>query len=653
MKKRNSPTTAAAAAVELTASTRRAVEAAATADEARRAVIPEAIPEATTEAARLAAIDAAQSPEAIAQAEATAAALEEAADKADTAATLATLEYKEAKAAEKEAPAAEKEAATEARRAAYTAARKARAAARIASDKATEARAFAVFEATRAARWKRGESVVTITRYTTAADIAAREARAAYAKAEADEATDTATRERLKAAAKQADEAAKAAAEAAPRLIFWYGVEVDTRHPARALSIAHRLTAAALAILAPLARFGFEKSAAYINPFDTDEATEAAARSIARRAAKNLVQKQGTPTQWDIYFAAISDEEHHPDFDEMIGEARAAIIEARAPEAAARATLAAVDEARRAADYISEHKHRPEARAACIAALTPAAAALVTDSPRAICRRADKAEAAARAALLPRDTRDTAALHIAATARAAYRAINSYLSDCRAVHADTRDIVSLDEIAEIIAAPLENTEAATAYKARQAAIIRAAKPLFLARLTPAQGEIFRALYVSGGEAKRAAKRLHKDDKTVREHRAALASVWRDCVIEAAPDSIEAEAAKVEAEAAKMEAEAAKTAKRARAAKRAKDKAAAPISEAADNFLHTLPAATAEAAALIARGTSYEEAAAALNKSKATIREHKARAEARTRAALIEAGREVPEAATLAEMLLMF
>lgn len=422
-------------------------------------------------------------------------------------------------------------------RAAKAAAKAARAAARAADDALnTTAAQLALMDAD--ALTRRADIVVSF-RERTAADNAAAAALKAY-RAAVDEYGESGTSESraaLKAAKAAADNAAaiaETAAASAPRYAFTMGAPAVNEHfPAAPYKAAYTIINAygARAGITPADMFVMYD----ITADETAAAVQRAARVIAKRAAYNCVDRQGTSTQWAMYNAACAGNWNAQDLADIISTAILGLLE-----------------------YVTE-----------------TAAAPADD----LISRADILRGARKAAFV---------------------AINEYLSSMRAIRADAfkyRDI-PLEQIADTTAAPADDSE----YRARRADIIRRADAAAREMLTPAEKRALSALVRTGGNERAAARKLNITNITIHETRARIAGKYAAAVDAVAGDSIELHVLRLAETAAAVDAAAARAIKLKAAAADA-ETAAALIA-----LIDSLPTAQKRAAFLIGRGNTYRAAA---------------------------------------------
>lgn len=558
-------------------------------------------------------------------------------------------------------------------RALFRAAATARQKAARLTDRAEAAREAADHANENAARIVTGREVVTICRMKTAADYFAEEAAAKYREISRDPAALLTEIEAAEKTMLSAKKAAKEAAPAAPRFGFFMGAVVNEDRPAAAVSFGHKIAADLLNVLGlstAVARVSVSLNAA-------DPALMlSAARAVAKRSATNAVLRQGTDTQWSIYFDALSGRWDAHDLSDMTAAAVDPLLFAAAP-----------------ADMLTDEKRIAAAMheaAAKLAKLSPAdtiarAAVMKTarkatgndprliEDPRKLIARAAVVDLAAEAvaALAAADSETARAEAVHLLTRAAFAAVNNYLGDCRAIRAAaTVPTVDLDSIAETVADPRSiDPDSVSEYEARKRETIRAALPVAREALTEAQEKTLAALIKTGGNEVAAARKLKRERTTIRQHRAAVARAFAAAVATVAPDSIEddvfraiAEAAEIEAAAATAEIKARRDRAKAAAAKEnaARAVAAADLAEEAAAAiraaLDAMPPAMRETADLLQKGHSKRAAAEIMQKNEKTVREAAKAAAARIVAALIKAApefekqRETLEAADLAALL---
>lgn len=554
-------------------------------------------------------------------------------------------------------------------REAFKAAKQARARAASAEDKA-EALAEEVNALTAYAdRIPTGRDLAAVVRLLTEEDKAYHAAAHDLALLECDP---NATREALKAARERraaAKKAAEAAEETAPRFAFFFGAVVNDERPTAALALGHILAAATvdrLGLTADVARI-----AVTINALDRDLAL-AAARAAAKRSAANAVLRQGTPTQWGIYNAARAGRWTDYDLADMTAATIDPILTATAPADLAKAERRAAAVMHKAAERLTSLAEADTiARAAVMQAARRACDdPRLIDDPRKMTARANVIDLAlaarAEAAKATDDLAEADAIHKAT--RAAFAAVNNHLGDCRAIRAAaTVPTVNLDDLASTLADPRSiAADSVTEYEARKRETIRAAVPVAVAEMTPAQLQTFKALIRTGGNDSAAARKTRRSRATLLEHKAAAARKIAAAVAEVAPESIEAHALAAIVETTAAEAAAALASARAAKARAAQkaisaEKAAAlaaradlaeAVAAAVAEAVEAMPPAMRETARLIAKGTGKREAARILGKNEKTVREAAKAAAARIRDAIKAAApaADVPENADLGDLL---
>jgi len=220
-----------------------------------------------------------------------------------------------------------------------------------------------------------------------------------------------------------------------------------------------------------------------------------------------------------------------------------------------------------------------------------------------------------------------------AARKAAFVAINDYLSSMRAIRADAhaaRDI-PLETVADDIPAPADDSE----YRARRADIIRRADTMARDMLTPAEKRTLAALVKMGGNERAAARALHVYVNTIEKSRARIAGKYAAAVDAVAGDSIELHALTLAALAARADAAAADACR----VKRAAAENAAAVAALVD----TLTAAQKRAALLIGRGATYRAAADAAGVSLRAIAKAAQAAAEKLRAAVNDAAADAAAA----------
>lgn len=483
-------------------------------------------------------------------------------------------------------------------------------------------------------------------------------------------------------AAKEAKAKAEEAAKTAPRFSIYLGAKVIDRRPTLSLALGHNV-AARIAEALDLSE-DIAKTSALWNVADP-AAILPAMRSIAKKTAANAVTRQGTPKQWRIYAEASAGEWEAPDLADLASEAAPALAMLTAPADYIEREAAAADLLEEAAATLSQiGKADHIARAAVLRAAEDKSRAYMTreeydPATRSKQRAADprinadpaimKTRAAAlRVALAAREAleagEEAEALDLAT--RAAYRYINNYLAEARAIRAEAKaEALDLDALAEVIADPRSiDPEAITEYEARRRAIFRAAIPEALEAMTPAQTAALKALYKAGGSIQGAEDITGKSHVTILQHKRNISRIFAAALAKTAPDSIERRALSLVAMTADLEdLEAAATLEAAKAGRAAKAKAAEAkaatekrkakaaealekaktredlaeaVAAAVAGAVNALPPAMKQTADLLARGTAKAEAARILGKSRATIREAAAVAAARIAEAITKA-----------------
>lgn len=565
--------------------------------------------------------------------------------------------------------------------------------AKAAHERAKEATAAALLKATNAEkiaaapRFPFGAYVRLETEADRAAHVADNETRAAREAYEADPTNETKAEavKRAEAVAKIAHEAAKEAAKTAPR--YSYDLTAGSIKEAHERATAAHEAATDEAAARISVHIHYTTNAGTLDP----DRVKAAAEHIAKKAASNMVTREGTPTQYRIDRAARRGDFNDFDLAEMVSEAKTALMLATTADP----------------DRINSYKAAAAALLKCAALLDDispadlAAAEMAVEraqkiAPEAINdpaqnrRRARLYEATAEAAaILQADPTDPesrrAALEIAT--RAAYMYINSYLTEARAVRTkENPPALSLEDLTEVID-PRDVDPAAIdeATAARRALLKRAFVAVFEA-LSPRAASVFRLMY-KGCTVEQIARKLNIKHPTVCEHIRVITQTTAEVLATLDPEAVEAAAANFAAITAEIEAAEATAALEARrkAAKAAKKQEATKAAkEAAANALETTKAeaeakeatAAAERAARISEaieaaenaltptarkvyncfksGAGTRKTAAILSKGLATIDEHKKNITRKIAAAIIEAAPEIDpaiiEAADLAALL---
>lgn len=371
------------------------------------------------------------------------------------------------------------------------------------------------------------------------------------------------------------------------------------------------------------------------------EQLTAAAADIARRTAKNAVCREGTPKQWTIYNAAAA-REYDPDLADMQAAAALALsICANGAAADADALTAAAD----------------------LAAATPRAE--LTDMTDIDIRNAGRGTyhadiIRARLAGSPGWLMD--AYH------AAYIAVNDHLSDCRSIRNDTRPAsLSLDDM-DIADYDRADTDTDPADIARADRISAAVKRAYYG-LTPTRATVWR--YRAKGYTMRdIAATMRRDRKTIAEHidgirKHTAAVMLSDCpdiaaailsadIIAAAETYADRAAAATEradataAAAAALQADPAATDTQRKTADKAADRAAT-AADALTAAVATLSPIRRKIWKELERGQNVSAAAAAVGRSRATVREHIAAIRRILSAAVRATSPELADALTAADL----
>lgn len=368
-----------------------------------------------------------------------------------------------------------------------------------------------------------------------------------------------------------------------------------------------------------------------------------AARAVARITAKNAVMREGTETQERIFRAARARDYDDPDLADMVQTAAAALVDCLYTDAATLDRRAAVLNAAAArlrdipADYAAARAAVLNAARAALAADMDAAA-LVVDNRAALKSRAALAALMADA----RRAADAAdAVAVFAARHAAFRAVNNYLSDARAIHTnDAPAPLSLNtdiDLAAHLTAPADDITR-RAIIARRSALADA-----LALMPPAVANTARAL-ARGYSCRAIARRTGRDEKTIRRHRDTARAIIAAALVDMDADARRAvnvaryiDAAAMDADTAAATLAAAMDNTAARAARREREHVpaalvdaarhadtAAAMRDAARAALDLMPPAPVAVYAAIYSGMSTSDAARALNRSKGTVSEHAAR-----------------------------
>lgn len=248
--------------------------------------------------------------------------------------------------------------------------------------------------------------------------------------------------------------------------------------------------------------------------------------------------------------------------------------------------------------------------------------------------------------------------------RAAFRYVNNYLTDSRAIRTTDRPApLSLDALAATLADPAATVypdDEATERARRLREHMRDALPAALDSITPAARRVWE-LFAKGYSTKATAEKLHRTKKTIQEHLKNTAAALYAAMVATHPDSLEAlaaayavnladlatlaatarhEATKAEAarkaEAREATARAAIAKARDRAEQSAKGEARAAALAEARAALDALPPAMATVFKYWKRGEGTRATARALSRGVATISEHRATITRKVRAAALAA-----------------
>lgn len=587
-----------------------------------------------------------------------------AAAKAAAKAAAARMEWKRAKATAEET---EDPQDTARARALYTLTKKLRAEAEDADDAATAAHDRMDDAARTVDRFTHGRALCIVYRVKTEEDHAAEEAAAAWRAGRMAAATTPEDLKKMEEAYREAAKAAKAAAATAPTVYTLTAPpSLHFDRPAVDIITAHAY-ADRIAAYLPMLSDEVARTSILWNVLEDRDLITPAARAIARRTAKNAVQRQGTPTQWRIDAAAAMGRwMEDQDLYDMVGSAAEALTVATASEdAAAKEAAAAALLHKTAATLRHIGEGDRKARAVVVDRAAVASAAYTVDSKVDPRTTSDPRKLDARAAVVDM-TMEGRALYEAGNVaaaldritRAAFRAINNSLGDMRAIREDaTAPALSLDAIADTIADPRSiDADAVTEYEARRRETIRAALPVALEAMTPVQVNTLKVLYRKGGSVRGTARAMRRNERAIWEHRARIARAVAYAVHEVAPGSIEESGLDLAAAAADMEntaarAEVAATVARKRAAASleaaAQQVAAAEVAAAVAEAVNALPPVMRETARLLGAGMSKKEAARRIGKHKSTVQEAARIAAARIAAAIAAADPALAPAAQAA------
>lgn len=586
------------------------------------------------------------------------------------------------------------EALTDEARALYTATKKARAKAREAEEAAEALEAKAEALAADLDHVLHGRTLCLVWTFRTPEEAEALEAKAearealrdlaaatAEAKAEAKSNPERAKAARARAAAlaklpavvaaKAAEAKAAEARKNAPKVSAYIGAAVNESRPTLSLAFAHSVAARIAEALKITDKV--TKTAAVWNVADPATIFPAA-RAVAKKTAENATMRQGTPTQWRIYREALAGEWEAPDLADMVTEAAAALAIFTAPADMVRRETEAAALLEKTAEALEDiGTFDGVARAAVVQAAEAESRAYMPrtasdprlcDNPHKMRIRAAALRVALEARTAAKAGNEAEALDLAT--RAAFRAVNNYLAEARAIRAEAKaEALNLEALAETIADPRHlDPEAVTEYEAKHRAIIRAAYAEAVEAMTPAQKKALCALYKAGGSVCEAARIADRNESTIREHRRALADIFAAALVKTAPESIEQKALNLvsvvggleaaEAAAAIAAAKAGKAAKAAAETAKAKTKAArakaaealekakvneataAAIAAAVAEAVEELPPVMKQTAHLLASGNGKREAARIMGKNEKTVREAATRAAEKIAAAIAAA-----------------
>ena len=310
--------------------------------------------------------------------------------------------------------------------------------------------------------------------------------------------------------------------EDAAAVVEYAAVVVPARDAVDAIATGH----AAMDAAADIAARRIARRAVTLDFITAPEMIMDAARAVARNTAKNAVMREGTETQEQIYRTARARRDCFmpwedstdtmfsaaQNYSDMIQAAADAIVMALYEDAATLARRAAAMDAaaRKLHDIPVGYTTAREI------VLNTARRALCNDETGRAAVVDDNAKIRARA----RDTMD-AARAVFAARHIAYRAVNNYLTDARAIRVKespaplSLNTISAD-IAEIIAPADDIT--ARAVVARRDALNNA-----LAIMPPTMADTCRRL-ARGYSIRAAARAVGRDESTIRGHRDAARAI---------------------------------------------------------------------------------------------------------------------------------
>lgn len=336
-----------------------------------------------------------------------------------------------------------------------------------------------------------------------------------------------------------------------------------------------------------------------------------AAETVARRTAKNATAREGTPKQWKIRAAAEAGDRTDPDFADMIAAAAHALAYAAT------------------AQPVTAEELEEKAAATLAAASSPIPYIRLGVSPVAV--RAARRDQLIAAAIRERVAAPALPFWIASAYRAAFVAVNDWLTDCRAIRTtESPAPLSLDELdpdGEIIADRTENDPEAEA----RAAVVRSAFREALPLLTPTRRAVLK-LAARGYSIKGIAKKAGRSYGVIFNHMNAIRATVAAKLKKSAPDIAadlltvgEMEEARAAAmEAAEKRATATRLASVALSTGKATDRAAVERADSAAAAIREAVAALSDKRRAIwerlARGESVREIARKFGKNEATIRE---------------------------------
>lgn len=129
---------------------------------------------------------------------------------------------------------------------------------------------------------------------------------------------DTALLKVAQKALRSAIKEAREASEKAGRFAFDIGLEIDCANPTRSKTPAYNIAERVNKKLFGENISGIAKTVVYFNVEKYQSLTMLAeSRAVAKKTADNSVQRQGTNTQWNMYWAARKGDWEHPDLSEL------------------------------------------------------------------------------------------------------------------------------------------------------------------------------------------------------------------------------------------------------------------------------------------------------------------------------------------------